>query len=98
MGTVKNMICKNAEENFLSKPLIFSLEYANDMAGKIAVESETANAFTTMEDKLLAKFNTAMLPVANVDAMAVIAMVFNWPAPSPNDLGAISINVFFIPG
>ena len=42
------------------------------MAGKIAVESETAKAFTTMADKLFAKLKMAILPVASVEAMAVV--------------------------
>ena len=77
MGTVKNIICKNADENFLSNSFLFSFEYASAIAGKMAVESETAKAFTTMADKLLAKLSAPIEPTASVEAIAVVAIVFN---------------------
>src|SRR3989344_3270546 len=96
-GTVKKIICKNAEENFFSNSFLFCFEYAKAIAGKIAVESETANAFTIIEDKLFAKLNTVILPVISVEAIAVVAMVFNCPAPKPKDLGTINFKVFTTP-
>ena len=56
------------------------------MTGKAAVETETATAFTKIEDKLFAKLKTAILPAIKVEAMAVVAIVFNCPAPKPKDL------------
>jgi len=69
-----------------------------DIAGKAAVDMETATAFTKMEDKLFARLKTAIEPAIKVEAMAVVAMVFNCPAPRPRDLGAISCIVFTTPG
>ena len=48
--------------------------------------------------ELFAKLKIAMEPAINVEAMAVVAIVFNCPAPSPSDLGIISFIVFATPG
>jgi hypothetical protein len=68
------------------------------MAGNEAVETETATALTKIDDKLFAKLKTAILPDSKVEAMAVVAIVFNCPAPKPSDLGTISLMVFITPG
>ena len=69
-----------------------------DIEGKEAVETDTAMALTKIEDKLFAKLKTAMLPASKVEAIAVVAIVFNCPAPKPKDLGIISFMVFTTPG
>jgi hypothetical protein len=71
---------------------------AIDIEGKEAVETETATAFTNIEDKLFAKLKTPIDPAIKVEAMAVVAIVFNCPAPNPRDLGTISFIVFITPG
>ena len=65
---------------------------------KEAVETETATALTRIEDKLFAKLKTAIEPASKVEAIAVVAIVFNCPAPKPRDLGTISFIVFTTPG
>src|SRR3989344_532015 len=96
-GISKKSICLKAPENFFSKSFESSLEKANDIEGKIAVDKETATALIAIEERFPAKLKTATLPVAKVEAMAVITIVFICPAPNPIDLGAISFNVFTTP-
>ena len=62
IGRVKNIICKKAVENFLSNSVLLSSAYARESEGKIAVERETAIAFTIIPDRLFANEKTAMLP------------------------------------
>ena len=84
-------------ENLRKNSSVLSFKKAIDIAGKAAVETETATAFTKIEDKLFAKLKTAIEPANKVEAMAVVAMVFNCPAPKPRDLGTISFMVFLTP-
>ena len=60
----------------------------------------TINPINTdkIEERLLAKLNTAIEPEIKVDAIAVVAMVLSCPAPRPKDLGIISLIVFKTPG
>ena len=97
-GTMTNKICFSADENLYWKAFLSSIEYANDRDGNIAVESETAKELMSKDDKWLDKLKMATLPVASVEAMAVMTMVFNCEAPSPKDLGAINFKVFNTPG
>ena len=85
-------------ENLRKKSSPSSFKKAKDIEGKEAVETETAIAFTKIDDKLFARLKTAMEPAINVEAIAVVAIVFSWPAPKPRDLGNISFIVFKIPG
>ena len=71
-------------ENFLKNSSFSSLKKAMDIEGKAAVETETATAFTKIDDRLFAKLKTAIEPAIKVEAMAVVAIVFNCPAPKPN--------------
>ena len=73
-------------ENFRKNSSWSSFKNAIDIDGKDAVETETATAFTKIEDKLFARLKTAIDPDIKVDAMAVVAIVFSWPAPAPKIL------------
>ena len=48
-GTVKKIICKNAEENFFSNSFLFCFEYAKAIAGKIAETVVTDGSFNYQE-------------------------------------------------
>jgi hypothetical protein len=64
-----------------------------DIAGKAAVEMETATAFTKIEDKLFARLKTAIEPVIKVDAWPG----GNWlidPPPKPSDLAPLAESFF----
>ena len=95
---VKKIICRKAPENFSKNLSSSACKNAMDMEGKTAVERDTATAFTIIEERLFARLKIAMEPDAKVEAMAVMATVFNWPAPRPRERGAISPKVFETPG
>jgi len=97
IGIIKKSVCLKAFENFCKNFSSSACKKAIDIEGKIAVERERATVFTKIDDKLFAKLNTAIEPAIKVEAIAVITMVFNWPAARPKDLGAISFIVFITP-
>ena len=97
-GTIKKIICRKIVENFFKNSSFSSFKKAIAIEGKEAVETETATALTKIDDKLFAKLKTAIEPAIKVEAIAVVAIVFNCPAPKPRDLGTISFIVFETPG
>jgi len=97
IGIIKKRVCLKTLENFCKNFSSSACKNAIDIEGKIAVERERATVFTKIAYKLFAKLNTAIDPAIKVEAIAVITIVFNWPAARPNDLGAISFIVFITP-
>src|SRR3989338_1921768 len=91
-------MAENLSKNSSARPLDRSFKKAKDIAGKEAVETEAATAATKIDDKLFARLKTAMDPDISVEAMAVVAILFNWPAPNPRDRGTISFIVLTTPG
>src|SRR5450631_416999 len=53
MGALKNMIWPKAMENLCSNALVSPAEWASDILGNTAVESETAMALTNSADNVL---------------------------------------------